>query len=716
VRTALVALLLMGGRAASAGDRPFEASKPAIELDRQIDWSKARLIAVQDAGRIKTLESFAREAMHDMYGKEHLPGLSPIASVLDWLLRHEAYLDVPVVKIGAKGLRIDLTTHMDEARRREIIRTGYMTPRELADPRVQQRLEALETRNVMARAVGKVRRAQSVALMLERRFAIVPGPGRGVEDPWLTPKRLLANAPDEVLQGAGVTREHILHTVGAPVPGITARQALDVLRPWSRLRAAWLAGDAATVQAALNELADVLPMLASEGVYPSLSQRQAEARYYRMGKFNWGFGLYFVGMLFSIMALVTRWRWATVAGVLLLLAAMAVHGYGLALRWYILGRVPIANMFEAVVASAWMGIAVALLAELKYRTGVFLVAANATGFLALVLGGFVIPGHGTITTIMGILDDVMLRIHTVCIIASYSLIFIAAVIAVIYLFGYYLVRQPSASAFVAAEVAVIGLILFVAAQWVFAEASSAADPSGIVRRSGTTAVFSLAAIAFALAVPILARFRLPATELIGLGVTAVAFLMLAVANRGFVVGLAWTMMLGGLGWAALTGLGVLLRRGKLAVLPVSLEPVRQAAVAPAAAPTGVSKSDLLEAKPLLAGALPGDEAKTRELPLWLQHIDWSHLIILNIVFVLLFAGTILGAVWADYSWGRPWGWDPKEVFALNTWIVYAILIHIRYVVKNKGLWTAWLSVAGCLMMAFNWAFVNFFIVGLHSYA
>ena len=104
------------------------------------------------------------------------------------------------------------------------------------------------------------------------------------------------------------------------------------------------------------------------------------------------------------------------------------------------------------------------------------------------------------------------------------------------------------------------------------------------------------------------------------------------------------------------------------------------------------------------------------MPEWLKQIDWCHLIILNLVFVMLFVGTILGAVWADYSWGRPWGWDPKEVFALNTWLVYAVLIHVRFFVANKGVWTAWLSIAGCLMMAFNWWFVNFFIVGLHSYA
>jgi ABC-type transport system involved in cytochrome c biogenesis permease subunit len=114
-----------------------------------------------------------------------------------------------------------------------------------------------------------------------------------------------------------------------------------------------------------------------------------------------------------------------------------------------------------------------------------------------------------------------------------------------------------------------------------------------------------------------------------------------------------------------------------------------------------------------AGAVENPEAG---LPDWLKNIDWAHQIVLNMVFILLFVGTILGAVWADYSWGRPWGWDPKEVFALNTWIIYAILIHARFVVRQRGLWTAWLSVFGCVMMAFNWFVVNLFIVGLHSYA
>jgi ABC-type transport system involved in cytochrome c biogenesis permease subunit len=100
----------------------------------------------------------------------------------------------------------------------------------------------------------------------------------------------------------------------------------------------------------------------------------------------------------------------------------------------------------------------------------------------------------------------------------------------------------------------------------------------------------------------------------------------------------------------------------------------------------------------------------------LSELDFAHRVLLYIASVALFVGVVLGAIWADYSWGRPWGWDPKEVFALNTWLVYAILIHVPFVSKRRALWTSVLSVCGFAAMQFNWWVVNFYIVGLHSYA
>ena len=85
--------------------------------------------------------------------------------------------------------------------------------------------------------------------------------------------------------------------------------------------------------------------------------------------------------------------------------------------------------------------------------------------------------------------------------------------------------------------------------------------------------------------------------------------------------------------------------------------------------------------------------------------------------VLMAAGTLLGAVWADQAWGRFWGWDPKEVGALIIILVYLIPLHLRYVgtVGPNGL-AAW-SVLGFLSVVWSWYGVNFILgAGLHAYA
>jgi len=97
-------------------------------------------------------------------------------------------------------------------------------------------------------------------------------------------------------------------------------------------------------------------------------------------------------------------------------------------------------------------------------------------------------------------------------------------------------------------------------------------------------------------------------------------------------------------------------------------------------------------------------------------LDGATMVLVEISFILLWSGIVMGAIWADHSWGRPWGWDPKEVFALNTFIIFVVLIHTRMKVQDKGLWTAYLAIIGCAVMLFNWIIINFTISGLHSYA
>ena len=100
----------------------------------------------------------------------------------------------------------------------------------------------------------------------------------------------------------------------------------------------------------------------------------------------------------------------------------------------------------------------------------------------------------------------------------------------------------------------------------------------------------------------------------------------------------------------------------------------------------------------------------------LGDLDTAQMIILQLAFWTLGVGILLGAWWADHSWGRWWAFDPKETWALITWIVYLIVIHVRFGAKNKALATAWLSVAGFIVMLWTYFGVNLLLPGLHAYA
>ena len=81
-----------------------------------------------------------------------------------------------------------------------------------------------------------------------------------------------------------------------------------------------------------------------------------------------------------------------------------------------------------------------------------------------------------------------------------------------------------------------------------------------------------------------------------------------------------------------------------------------------------------------------------------------------------FAALIAGPIWAQYAWGRYWGWDPKEVWAFVTWVVYAGYLHARVTAGWKGKAAAIIALIGFATFVFNFVGVNIFVPGLHSYA
>jgi len=101
----------------------------------------------------------------------------------------------------------------------------------------------------------------------------------------------------------------------------------------------------------------------------------------------------------------------------------------------------------------------------------------------------------------------------------------------------------------------------------------------------------------------------------------------------------------------------------------------------------------------------------------IKELTYINEVALTVGLIMLTIGNFLGGMWANESWGRYWGWDPKETWALITIFIYAFVLHLRLVPGLKGRWTfnLWsvIAFASVLMTYFG---VNFYLSGLHSYA
>ncbi|MDK8179441.1 MULTISPECIES: c-type cytochrome biogenesis protein CcsB [unclassified Paenibacillus] len=109
-------------------------------------------------------------------------------------------------------------------------------------------------------------------------------------------------------------------------------------------------------------------------------------------------------------------------------------------------------------------------------------------------------------------------------------------------------------------------------------------------------------------------------------------------------------------------------------------------------------------QPLLRGMDPDD----------LDEISYRSNAIGFPIFTL--GGLVFAMIWAQIAWSRFWAWDPKEVWALITWLCYSAYLHLRLSRGFQGTRSSWLSVIGFIIVMFTLLGVNLIISGLHSYA
>ena len=99
----------------------------------------------------------------------------------------------------------------------------------------------------------------------------------------------------------------------------------------------------------------------------------------------------------------------------------------------------------------------------------------------------------------------------------------------------------------------------------------------------------------------------------------------------------------------------------------------------------------------------------------LEQMDFLSYRLVSFGFLFLTVVILSGAIWAEQAWSAFWTWDPKEVWALITWIIYAVYLHLRLRGRRKGTRMAWFLVIAVFAVFFTFAGVNTLLHGLHTY-
>ena len=647
----MIVATLVGYAGYQALNRPPRAPAAPSTFARQVQLDPLYKTAVQADGRLRSFESHARTYMGIISGSRSIPGQSNGFTYLDLMFRPENYSETDIIFVkhpDVRGQILDaLKDHptVDETRGDTIRKTGLFSRTLLDEPQVLTLLHRLGQDLIRtSKAVDAINSALAVSdprFLLDNLRLVAP-PGGKADIPWFSMAALAAS-------GAPQDRVHAGMAAPPTVAGLEPNLQRTLGESWTALRTAWRAQDAESVNTQITRLAEVLPTVSPQ-LYPSPGRLAMESWYFRYQSMTWVWLFYLTSVIPLLMSVIYKWDWARTTGIVLFAIAFLAHTASVAIRWYISGRWPNSNMFEAVTTSAWLGGVMAMILERAARRtqlrNIFALGSAMMSMAAL-MAAYFLPANldSSIGNKMAALNDVWLYIHTNMIIWSYAVIGLACVPA----------------------------LLLLRHRW-----CTAWDQGTITRPR---------------------LFILP-IALFALNYTAYKLLMHVIAPESFELSGRSLIGVTGAFWGSL--------------MVVMLEAF--SARARSASGVQVERSASGGVSSLLRGPANAPSFLKQERPTAGQVFDGATMVLVELAFIMLWTGLVMGAIWADHSWGRPWGWDPKEVFALNTFIIFLVLIHVRLKVRDKAFWTAVLAVVGFEVMMFNWIVVNFVITGLHSYA
>ena len=371
----------------------FAAAAGTAAADAALDVLRA--IPVQDGGRVKPLDTFARETARRVtgaraFGSDTVAGRDPVEWVVGLWAQPEKWRAERIVRVADASLRAQAGLAADRERFsfEEIAGSErFLAAAEEARGR-QEQGEALDpAQDGVARLHG------NLSLMAAVMAGDAPKIAGGGGDAWLAPREL--------------------EPTGAP------RRAFDALL------AAHRAPDRAAFAGAAGALRETLSEVQSLGGGDA-ARVAREVRYNGLKPFRASWLLYLGAFVALVSTLSLRWRPLSAAGLALLLAGFGMQTYGFFLRAVIAERAPVANMYETIVFASWGAVLLALVFEARHGTRLFAACASGLSVGFLLLADSVPIFDSAIDPLAPVLrDNFWLSSHVLTITLGYAALFLA---------------------------------------------------------------------------------------------------------------------------------------------------------------------------------------------------------------------------------------------------------------------------------------------------
>jgi cytochrome c-type biogenesis protein CcsB len=349
-----------------------------------LDVSAIRTLAVQDNGRVKPLDTYAREKVRTMCGRGGVAGEDPIETVLSIAFATDEWADYPLFAVPQVPLLTALGFPQEKQR--------------LSPVEVDQSVSLLEAlaggsrgRRLAEAAVELEQRVivYGDLIRLERVLPIVPPPSGTAETPWMA----LTSAT-----------------------GYTAEAIEQVRTVFEGLREAFVAGDQRAFDDAAARLTALLRAL-DPATYPSNERLALEVQYNALQPFRAAWVLYILTFLLALVSLWSRQRGLYIAVLVALALSLAIHTGGLLVRTILAGRAPLTNMYESLVLMSWGIGALGLVFELRYRLRYAALVASFLGVITIAIAQRL---NVEIEPAVAVLRSVWLSYHVLTVMLGYS--------------------------------------------------------------------------------------------------------------------------------------------------------------------------------------------------------------------------------------------------------------------------------------------------------